>query len=178
MSRSAGPRWTSCGRTKSGADGAGNDPRHDLRGRSAFAPAHPAGFEQLAGRSFAGDQEALDEWATSIHPEDREWVLRAIRANRVDGANFEQTYRIIHSDGRTIHVWHRGTYQRDLNGQLVRAFGVVEDVTAEHELRADLRLTERALRESQQILSAVAESSWVHLTMFDSERVASSPTVR
>ena len=127
-------------------------------------------MEQLTGRSFSIDKNSLEEWATAIHPDDHGWVMRMIRAHRASGANFEQTYRVIHADGRTIHVWHRGTYQRDRNGQLVRAFGVLEDVTAEHELRADLRLTERALRESQQVLSAVTESSWVHLTMFDSER--------
>lgn len=125
------------------------------------------GVEDLLGYNPASDSSALEIWLHFIHAEDRDEVYRVVREHRRTGAPYELTYRVKHADGRMLRVWHRGTYLMDEAGVPYRAFGVIEDVTADWKLREELRETERQLRESQQVLHTVAAISPVHLTLFD-----------
>ena len=128
------------------------------------------GVEKLVGGVPVEPMVTLDSWSGHIHPEDRDRLFAAIYANRERGTDYELKYRVLHADGRILHVWHRGTYLKDAVGRPQRAFGFIEDITEDVQLREELQRTERALRDSQQILATVSECSPVHLAMFDLDR--------
>lgn len=112
----------------------------------------------LYGRSIGG----ADEWRRAIHPEDRARVVGAWE-RKPDG--FDQTYRLVRTDGRVLLVRERTRLVRDTKGEPWRVVGMVEDVTEHARLQSDLheaqqaRTTgevERILRQTQEELAASA----------------------
>jgi PAS domain S-box-containing protein len=80
-------------------------------------------------------------WFEGIHPEDREGVLQAKRAQR-SGEHKDCEYRIVRADGATHWVWDRAFPVYDGDGQLDRIVGIVEDIT-------DRKCAEETLRTSR-----------------------------
>lgn len=128
------------------------------------------GVEKVVGGGPVEPLVSLDSWSNRVHPEDRERLHAAIYANRARGTDYELHYRVFHNDGRVLHVWHRGTYVKDAGSRPVLALGVIKDITVDVKLRGELERAEQALRESQQMLATVSESSPVHLALFDLDR--------
>jgi len=79
-------------------------------------------------------------WMEIVHPEDRERVAAAFEANRIAGRNFELPYRVMHRDGRWLHVLQRGTYTIGADGKAIRSYGLVEDVTGAEQQRNQMRM--------------------------------------
>jgi PAS domain S-box-containing protein len=128
------------------------------------------GVDKVVGGGPVEPLVSLDNWSNRVHPEDRERLHAAIYANRAQGTDYELSYRVFHNDGSVLNVWHHGTYVKGINGYPVLALGVIKDVTVDVKLRGELERAEQALRESQQILATVSESSPVHLALFDLDR--------
>jgi PAS domain S-box-containing protein len=128
------------------------------------------GVEKVVGGGLVEPLLTLDSWSNRVHPDDRERLHATIYANRARGTDYELHYRVFHNDGRVLNVWHRGSYVKDSSGRPVLALGVINDITADVQLRGELQRAEQALRESQQILATVSESSPVHLALFDLDR--------
>ncbi|HET9209926.1 MAG TPA: ATP-binding protein, partial [Thermoanaerobaculia bacterium] len=89
----------------------------------------------------------LDWWKGRIHPEDVERVNREIwGAVDADRASFSAEYRVLHRDGRWVHVWDKGLIVRDAEGRAVRVVGSTIDVSDRRRAQEEL---ERAHREAQ-----------------------------
>ena len=86
-----------------------------------------------------------------ILTEDRDRVWRDIQAALARRAPWTITYRILTKDGRTRWVWERGVGTFDEAGALLGLDGFVSDIT-------DLRATEEALGEREQMLSGLVSS--------------------
>ncbi len=74
----------------------------------------------------------VSTWRRSIHPEDKEKVLTALRRH-LEGLSlrFEAEYRMLHRDGHYIWVLNRGrVLERDDAGKALRACGTHLDVTS------------------------------------------------
>jgi len=80
-------------------------------------------------------------WFEGIHPEDRERVVLAKKAQR-SGEHKDCEYRIVRADGATHWVWDRAFPVYDSDGQLDRIVGIVEDIT-------DRKRAEETLRNSR-----------------------------
>jgi PAS domain S-box-containing protein len=104
------------------------------------------GAERLTGYSDVAALSSYDGWMSIVHPDDRAKLVADIEANRGARSQYEMTYRLIHREGRSIYVWHRGIYLRDASGEQVKAIGIIEDVTTPILIRQELARSEFRLR--------------------------------
>lgn len=88
------------------------------------------------------DDSSLDTWAQRIHDDDREAVVKGIKAALDGGSDdWEAQYRYRRRDGGYAHVQDRGYILRDDSGRAVRMVGGVLDRS--RELAAQKALAER-----------------------------------
>src|SRR6266487_1627698 len=76
-------------------------------------------------------------WFSVVHPDDRTAALTFAEAAR-EQDTFELEYRLIAETGEVRHVRDIVSVSRDENGHLLRARGVIVDVTERRELEAKL----------------------------------------
>ena len=86
-----------------------------------------------------------------FHPEDRSRYLAMVRDRAMSGQSFEIDLRLIRRDGSLSYIEVRGKPVYDEQGQLIRLFGTVLDISERKE-------AESALRESAQGEQAIARS--------------------
>jgi two-component system, cell cycle sensor histidine kinase and response regulator CckA len=85
---------------------------------------------------------SYDAWLATIHPDDREGVVRAVQTAAAMGAELDVEWRVHSSENPTRWLLSRGQPQRDAGGHVVRYLGIVLDIT-------DRKSVEEALRESE-----------------------------
>lgn len=83
-----------------------------------------------------------------VHPEDRVGYLARLEAARKRPEPSDNAYRVVHPDGSISWISARGRPIHDASGTMIRAVGIVRDVTPEREAEAALR-TLNALLERQ-----------------------------
>jgi PAS domain S-box-containing protein len=76
-------------------------------------------------------------WLDSIHPDDREGVARVIE-RALAGQAVDVQYRVCRPDGSVCWVRDRAFPVEDDHGNVVRAIGIVQDVTASRQLEEEL----------------------------------------
>lgn len=76
-----------------------------------------------------GNPSDLAGWVQAIHPEDRERVLRSRAQALAHGEPWAETYRFVHTDGRTVWVSARAVPLHD-GPDLAGFVLTIEDVTA------------------------------------------------
>jgi PAS domain S-box-containing protein len=85
-------------------------------------------FEQLTGWTCESFYEKPDIVMNAIHPEDKEWVSRAL-AQRVEGVPYNKEHRIIRLDGSVRWVASRSFPVRNEAGEVYRWATIMEDIT-------------------------------------------------
>lgn len=95
-------------------------------------------------RGLDKDKVGTDQqlWIETIHPEDRDRVLKAVNQHFLGETEvFEQEYRIHAGEGRGWRwITDRGICQRDESGQVIRMAGSEFDITEQRDRDAQLRL--------------------------------------
>ncbi len=108
-------------------------------------------YEKLAGRPVQDLYEKFGIWDESAHPEDllntREAWARMIE----QGSPYDEEYRMIRPDGSLIWVRDRGYPVRDESGQIYRAAGIVQDITARKQQEEELHKTQALYRQAEQM---------------------------
>ena len=90
--------------------------------------------------------DALEALTARVHPDDKDRVRAGLQSpDFIDGSP-PLEYRILKSSGEIVYVEDRCEVDRDANGNMVRVFGTVKDVTAQVLARHDLQ---KALDEIQ-----------------------------
>ena len=84
-------------------------------------------YEKIWGRSCERLYQKPLAFFEAIHPEDREWVLAAIK-KQING-EYDQEYRIIQPNGNIRWIRDRAFPIQDQLGQVYRIVGVAEDIT-------------------------------------------------
>jgi two-component system CheB/CheR fusion protein len=115
----------------------------DLRSNRVLWSRGLEAIHGLAAGSFAGTFEAYRQ---DIHPEDRQYVERAIQATLQDGSEHHIEYRIVWQDGAVHWVEGRGKLFRDDFGNPLRMAGICTDVTERKQAEAALRHTRDELK--------------------------------
>lgn len=88
----------------------------------------------------------LPAWLHEIHPDDRAAIARDVLRPPADVSREAFEYRVLLPDGTTRWLQSRGRALRDAHGRRVRATGIVQDVTMQRRLEAQLRAEEERLR--------------------------------
>lgn len=92
-------------------------------------------------------------WHDHVHPDDRERVVRGVRA-LIDagGERWADEYRFLRADGSVATVLDRGIVARDADGRPTRMIGSMQDIS-------ERKAAEQALRESEERFRALHETS-------------------
>lgn len=95
-----------------------------------------------------GTLSGLEDWRSRLHPEDLERSVKRVEeqfAGSYDDADYEQTFRMQHSDGSYRWIRSLGQLLRDPQGNPVRMIGVHMDVTENQELLDKIKQAYREL---------------------------------
>jgi len=101
------------------------------------------GLEPEKGRA-----PTAESYLKQVHPEDLSALSAMYEASVLQGELFDLVYRIIQPSGDTRHVHSRGHVTCDAEGQPIRMFGTLHDVTDRMNAEQALRHSEEALRTS------------------------------
>ncbi len=115
-------------------------------------------WQDFTGRAFASDLGA--RWVSSIHPEDREDMLRAWREALGLRRPFSLTYRVRRSDGMDAWVSDEGRPVYDEHRRFVGYIGTCSDITEQ-------RTAELAARAKEGEIRMLADNVPVLIAWFD-----------
>lgn len=87
---------------------------------------------RLAGIEDGQNIRSANDLKNIVHPDDRERIIEVTRAALAEERDFNSEHRILRPDGSVIYVRSRGTCVKD-DGNNARFYGVVMDVTRDHE---------------------------------------------
>jgi PAS domain S-box-containing protein len=130
-----------------------------------LAAARPDGWGDFFNRrwlDYTGlSAEQLEGWgwATPLHPDDAEGLLKIWRSSLLSGAPLEAEARMRRFDGE--YRWHlfRANALRDELGNIVKWYGTASDIHPRKQAQEELRRSEAFLAEGQR-LSSTGSSSW------------------
>jgi PAS domain S-box-containing protein len=89
-----------------------------------LSPVH----EQIWGRPLKDLYENDRSWIETIHPDDRQRLLKAALEDENDG-NYDEQYRILRPDGEVRWIRDRAFPIRNSQKKLYRIVGIAEDIT-------------------------------------------------
>jgi PAS domain S-box-containing protein len=89
-----------------------------------LSPVH----EQIWGRPLKELYENDRSWIETIHPDDRQRLLKAALEDENDG-NYDEQYRILRPDGEVRWIRDRAFPIRNSQQKLYRIVGIAEDIT-------------------------------------------------
>lgn len=122
----------------------------DAAGKCTYT--NPA-WQRIAGLTHA---ESLgDGWSTTLHPEDRERVFTAWTAATEGAMRFQSEHRFLRPDGTVVWTRVNAADMHDLD-RVVGYVGMVEDISAQHDLNAALALKADELTRSNSELEQFA----------------------
>jgi PAS domain S-box-containing protein len=83
-----------------------------------------------------------DDFLTLVHPEDREYVRRAVQ-DALTGKTYTIEHRIMLTDGTMRFVYEQGEISFSESGEPTRMLGIVQDITDKKEKEMQLIMSER-----------------------------------
>lgn len=103
-----------------------------------------------------------DIFFRSVHPDDREAVVFAVRTALDKKANYSIEHRIIRPDGSMRTVAEHAEIEFDAKGKPARLIGTVQDITEQKRAEESLRESEERFR---QLAENVREVFWISDTL-------------
>jgi PAS domain S-box-containing protein len=91
----------------------------------------------------------LDGLRQRVHPEDWEFVSRALTEALAGGPRYNVEYRVLRPTGEVRIVHSEGDVKRDASGRLSQMFGIVQDITDRKRAEEALKRSEFYLREGE-----------------------------
>ncbi|MEO6187085.1 MAG: PAS domain-containing protein [Steroidobacteraceae bacterium] len=111
---------------------------YDLDLRTHKSERH--GLKRMLGYDSLQGEDGYGGWLAIVHPDDHARVTQQLTASRSGAENYSLTYRVRHQDGSWRHVQQRGTYMLGQDGSPIRAYGIIEDITAAEAQREQLQM--------------------------------------
>jgi PAS domain S-box-containing protein len=93
----------------------------------------------LLGYSVQDWTDDRDLWSKLVHPDDWDRAREAERHHVDTGEPYDQIYRMIHRDGRTVWIHDIAIVVRDDDGTPLYSQGFLLDITRQREAEADLQ---------------------------------------
>jgi diguanylate cyclase (GGDEF)-like protein/PAS domain S-box-containing protein len=98
------------------------------------------GYARIFNQSVEEAIESHGSWEQvleTIHPEDRGLYARSYYSQLESGSH-EVEYRIVRNDGATRYIYETGAVEFDEQGEVVAAFGLLQDITERKIYQQDL----------------------------------------
>jgi PAS domain S-box-containing protein len=100
----------------------------------------------------------VGDFFRSVHPEDREWVWKAVEDAKQNRVPYNEEFRVVRTDGTTRWVVARGEFDYWKDGEARRMRGMAVDITEHKQM-------EEALKKSQEKFSIAFRESPVAFTL-------------
>lgn len=118
-------------------------------------------FEELTGRTCESFFENPNIVIDAIHPDDREWVIKALN-QRLEGIPYNKEHRLIHLNGSVCWVSSRSFPVRNEAGEVYRWASIMENITARKRAEDDVQrlnaeLEQRVIERTVQLEAANKE---------------------
>jgi PAS domain S-box-containing protein len=112
-------------------------------------------YEKEFGYRLPGNKMPADEWASRIHPDDKENVMRDYtRMLASDEMDWKCSYRFLRADNTVANVISNRIILRDANGKVYRMIGSMQDVSKqtvlEEKLDQEIRSKEKQITEAME----------------------------
>lgn len=120
-------------------------------------------YKRMHGLADMPGPLRLRDVTSRVHPDDLPGYLERLRAATVSAAPSTNDYRVVHPGGVIRWISAKGRPIFDETGALVRAVGIVRDVTAEREAEARLHLLMREVDHRANNLMTIVQGA-VRLT--------------
>ena len=104
-----------------------------------------------------------------FHPDDRDYVLRAVEEAVRDGVHIDVEHRVVRPDGEVRAVQGLGTVKRDASGRAYEMFGTVQDITDRKRAEEERQALSRDLKESKAWLKEAQRVAHVGYWVWDLE---------
>jgi PAS domain S-box-containing protein len=117
-------------------------------------------IDELLGYSPSEFPRTIEAWANSVHPEDRDRVMVAVKNHLEKNEPYNIEYRVRKKDGTYNYWWVRGNAVRDEKGNPYRWVGAVTDIT-------ERKRVEDVLRESEERSRSLIETSPDMIALID-----------
>ena len=117
---------------------------------------------RIFGLEPKGYGPTTEEFDKMIHPDDREKYLESIRMALKGGSSSNYDLRIIKADGEVRYIQAIGKPFHNDNGQAVKLYGAIIDIT-------DHKRAEEEIRAKQEQLKSFIEFSPAAIAIFDKE---------
>lgn len=108
-------------------------------------------IEAIYGQKSDDTADGENTWLSILHPDDRERARQRAKAAIGDTEDYNDEYRIIHSDGKEIYVKSYGRVLRDSANKPVSMSGVSFDISAQKHAMDLLKERDFWLTESQKM---------------------------
>lgn len=119
-------------------------------------------LDRLYGLRPGEAAHSLDDFLSRVYPDDRSAVATAIRRCAMEGADFEEEFRILRPDGSVRWVLDRGRTVADPDGAPLEMTGACTDIT-------DQKRAEAAIRESESRFRGLVEASPLGILVLSSD---------
>lgn len=109
-------------------------------------------FASLFGRTvaeFEAECGTVDWLREAVHPDDRDAYIERIESATQESPEFQGDFRIVGKNDEVRYVRERGVFSYDADGNRVRSFGTMQDITNEMQWRESLARSERRLARAQ-----------------------------
>jgi PAS domain S-box-containing protein len=103
-------------------------------------------IDELLGYSPSEFPRTVEAWMNSVHPEDRDRVVAAVKNHLEKNKPYNIEYRVRKKDGTYNYWWVRGNAVRDEKGNPHRWVGAITDVTQRKWVENTLRVSENKYR--------------------------------
>jgi PAS domain S-box-containing protein len=124
-------------------------------------------YEEMFGRSCASLYAAPRSYLDAIYIDDRSRVEAALLRSRGTGAPCDERYRVARADGSLRWIRARSFPVRDSTGSIKRLVGVAEDISEAQRALEEIRISNDALRESEQRWRSLFENSAIGMVVGD-----------
>ncbi|MEC4819064.1 MAG: PAS domain-containing protein, partial [Scytonema sp. PMC 1069.18] len=100
-------------------------------------------MEMLSDLPLGCSEHSFEDFINIVHPEDRDFVVTALRNAIENGANYDVEFRIVCDNGSIHWIGNKGQVLRDRTDNPIRMIGVATDITEKKQLQAQLFRTQR-----------------------------------
>lgn len=102
----------------------------------------------------------FDDFLSRVHPEDRSVITNSMDGELTEDP-FELEFRVIRKDGTIREVFQIAEFNLDKNGQVLRVYGTIQDITERKEYERAIEVKQNEIEKIQQRTKMLIQESGV-----------------
>ena len=112
----------------------------------------------------------FEDFLSRVHPEDRSIITDSMDGQLTEDP-FELEFRVIRKDGTIRDVFQIAEFTLDKNGQVLRAYGTIQDITEKKEYQRAIEIKQNEIEKIQQRTKMLIQESGVVFEIINAEGI-------